>query len=170
MTKSKAALSSAVKFLGIVIISGMVLISAVSMKRAHAKVRELIPRRTHIPVEKQLATVNLWYRGWSNYYNVTETPAQLRAIEARIRRRFRAQFVRNQKRKRYLVRKLVKMGVPIGLASGSVYKNRQTWALSHTCAVERAWSNDWFRQHGLYSAITQRLPHWQPLKVRIRLT
>jgi len=169
-TKSKAAPGSAVKFLGITIISGMVLISAASMKRARAKVRDLIPRRTHIPIEKQVEKVNRWYRGWSNYYNATETPSQLRVIEARIRRRFRAQFVRNQKRKRFLVKKLRKMGVNSRLAFGSVYKNRKTWALSHTRAIELAWSNNWFQQHGLYTASTQQLPHWQPQNVWIKLT
>jgi group II intron reverse transcriptase/maturase len=168
--KSKAALASAVTFLGITIVSGMIMISAVSMKRAHAKARELIPRGTHLPIEKQIEKVNHWYRGWSNYYNVTEVPSQLKIIESRIRRRFRAQLVRNQKRKRFLVRKLIKMGVPKSLAYGSIYKNRKTWRLSHTLATSRAWSNKWFEQQGVYSAVSRKLPHWKPLNVWIKLT
>lgn len=169
-TKSKAAPCSAVKFLGTTIINGMVLISAISMERAYDKVRELTPRRTHIPIEEQIKKVNQWYRGWSNYYNVTETPSQLQGIESRIRRRFRAQLVRNQKSKQHLSKKLRKMGVSARHAYGSVYKNRKTWALSHTIGVERAWSNAWFQQQGLYNASTQRLPHWQSMNVWIRLT
>ena len=170
-TKSKAALASAVKFLGITIVSGMVLISAATMKRAHAKVRELIPRRTHKTIERQIEQVNRWYRGWSNYYQVTETPAQLRAIEARMRRRLRAQLVSNFRRgKRFLVRQLIKMGISPRMAKGSVYKNRKTWALSHSLAVERGWSNEWFRQHGLYTASTLQLPHWRSLTVWIKLS
>ncbi len=170
--KSKAAPASSVKFLGTTIIAGMVLISAVSMKRAHATVRELIPRRTHIPLEEQIGRVNRWYRGWSNYYNVTETPSQLQVIEARIRRRFRAQLVRNstKRAKRFLVRKLCKMGVPKKHASNCVYKNRNTWALSTCYAVNKAWGNDWFGNRGMYSALTKVMPWWQPLSVWKKLT
>jgi group II intron reverse transcriptase/maturase len=167
--KSQAAPTSAVKFLGITIVTGMVLISAISMKRATAKVAELVPRRTHMPFEMQIERVNRWYRGWSNYYNVTETPSQLRTIESRIRRRFRAQIVSNQKRKRHLLNKLIKQGVSKSVAYGSIYKNRKTWELSHCAAVDKAWNNRWFREQGLYSALRTRLPHWQPLKVWIKL-
>lgn len=169
-TKSKAAIASAVKFLGITIVCGMIMISAVSMKRAHAKARELIPRRTHIPIEQQIEKVNRWYRGWSSYYNVTEIPTQLRTIESRIRRRFRAQLVNNHRRaKRFLVRTLVNMGIPKSNACSSVYRNRKTWALSHVPAVDHAWNNDWFQRQGFYTASNQQLSHWQPLEVWIKL-
>lgn len=60
--KSKASQARGVKFLGISIVSCMVVVSATSMQRAKAKVRELIPRRTHIPIEHQIEKVNRWYR------------------------------------------------------------------------------------------------------------
>ena len=72
------------------------------MGRAMEKVKELTPRRCSLPLEKQIARVNQWYRGWSGYYSMTETPSQLKVLEAHIRARFRAQFMRDQKRRRYL--------------------------------------------------------------------
>lgn len=102
---------------------------------------------------------------------MTEVPAQLQSIEARIRRRFRAQIVKNHKQEQFLVRKLIKMGVDSRTACGSVYKeNRGTWRLSHSVGVERAWSNQWFREQGLYSAVAQKLTHWKPLSFWVKLT
>jgi group II intron reverse transcriptase/maturase len=167
-TKSKAALASAVKFLGTTIACGMIIISTASMKHAYAKVRELIPRRTHIPLEKQVEQVNRWYQGWSSYYQITEMPSQLKAVEARIRRRFRAQLIRHHKNRRSLIKKLRQMGVPPRMAQGSVSTNRKTQAQSHTLATSRAWSNKWFEKLGLISVLKRSLPHWKPIDVWIK--
>lgn len=76
-------------------------------------VRSLTPRGAHRPVEQQIEQINQWYVGWSGYFGMTETPSQLKAIEAHIRRRLRAQLIGAQKRKRYLLRKLIKSMRPV---------------------------------------------------------
>ena len=128
-SKSKVATSERVKFLGMTIVNGMVVIAKKSIARALEEVRTLTPRRTHIPIEKQIEAINLWYLGWCAYYQMTELPAQLRTIEARIRRRLRAQFVRNQKRSRNLYRKLRRMGVRAAVAAKAAFSSWGCWAL-----------------------------------------
>lgn len=56
--KSKAANREAVKFLGMTIARKRAVLSAKSMQRALEKVMELIPRRTHAPLEEQIEQVN----------------------------------------------------------------------------------------------------------------
>lgn len=51
LTKSKVALSKYVKFLGMTIIAGAMVISAQSINRAMAKVKELTPRGTNLKLE-----------------------------------------------------------------------------------------------------------------------
>lgn len=167
--KSKVALSSKVKFLGMTVIAGTLAISSVSLNRAMDKVKELITRGTHRTIEQSIATFNEWYIGWSNYYSMTQYPAQLNKIESHARRRFRARFVDQQKTKRSLVNKLVKMGVRRRVAANQVYKNRQRWALSHIRAVEQAYSNAWFRRRGFHVASDRELSHWFDLKKWIKL-
>jgi hypothetical protein len=158
--KSKATRSDEVKFLGFTIAKDMVIISNKSMQGALEKVKYLVPRGTHKPLEKQIEKINRWYRGWAEYYALTELPSQLRSIEARIRRRLRLQMLRNQKRRKYIVRKLVKR---------IVYKNQGVWALSHTFVVGKAWSIKWFERRGLLIISNEARPHWQPLKVYVKL-
>lgn len=165
--KSKAAPSSAVKFLGMTIVMGMVAIAPAAMAKAAAKVRELTPRRTNQPIEKQIEKVNRWYQGWANYFSMTELPSQLHGIEAHIRRRFRAQLIRNQKRGRYLLRKLKAQGVRDKTARG-IFRKRGIWPRSHTRAAELAWSNNWFRQRGLIPVSDQSRPHWKSLNVWLK--
>lgn len=167
--KSKAALSSAVKFLGMTIVMGMIAIAPKSMAKAFDKVKELTPRRTHHSLEKQLNSISNWYQGWAAYFAMTELPSQLQAIEARIRRRLRAQLIRNQKRDRYLLHKLVSQGLSLH-RSRTILKRRGIWAKSHTRAAEGAWSNKWFVTMGFRPVSHQALLHWQPLNVWLKLT
>ncbi len=169
--KSKVALSKGVKFLGMTIIAGAIAISAKSMDRAMDKVKELTPRGTSLSIEQTIEKINGWYVGWANYYKMTQYPIQLAAIEAHLRRRLRCRIVSQQKKRRHLFDKLVKRGVPRRLAAKTAYSNDKDWALSHSRAVQQAFSNRWFIQELGQKIISDRnLPHWFSLRVYIRLT
>lgn len=162
--KSKVAKSDQVKFLGMTIAQGLIIISKTAYNKAMEKVKFLIPRRTHLPIEETVKQLNIWYRGWGAYFGMTQLPAQLKAIEAHIRRRLRARLAKQQKRPRFLVRKLVKLGVPRKRATGTVYSNKGTWSISHTRALEQAYPNRWFiEQMGQLILSGQKLPHWKPV-------
>ena len=109
--KSKTAKSYQVKFLGMTIIDGTIAISKAAINKAMEKVRELIPRGTHLSIEYIINAINTWYRGWTSYFKMTQYPAQLKAIEAHIRRRLRAMIINQQKKRRGLFSKLLKRGI-----------------------------------------------------------
>lgn len=163
--KSKVAKSKDVKFLGMTIVDGIIMISRQSIKRAMKQVKELTPRGTHLPIEKRIEVINQWYVGWSAYYRMTQVPSQLKGIEAHIRRRLRSQFVGEHKRRRFLYRKLIKMGVKKGQASSVYSSNVGRWKLSHSWAVEKAWNNEWFTSRGFKTISDRAFPHWLPLNV-----
>lgn len=159
--KSKVGQSKDVKFLGMTIINGTVAISAQAMKRAMQKVKELTPRGTHISLEHTMDRINSWYIGWSGYYLMTQYPSQFRNIEAHIRRRLRARFVDQQKRRRYLFRKLIKRGVSRKSAAKTAYSNKGRWATSWTWALAIAYPNNWFINGvGQKLRSTDRMKHW----------
>lgn len=168
--KSKVAKADQVKFLGITIVNGLIAISKNALKAAMEKVKLLIPRESHLPIEKAIDQFNKWYRGWGAYYVMTQFPAQLKAVEAHARRRFRARFVKQHKRATYLHRKLLKRGVSKRIAH-VVYSNHGPWCLSHKCALEQAYPNRWFiDQMGQLILSEQKLGHWQPIKTWVKLT
>jgi len=169
--KSKVGQSKDVKFLGMTIINGTVVISAQAMKRAMQKVKELTPRGTHMPLERTMDRINSWYIGWSGYYLMTQYPSQFRNIEAHIRRRLRARFVDQQKRRRYLFRKLVKRGVSRKSAAQTAYSNKGRWATSWTWALATAYPNNWFINGvGQKLRSTDRMKHWFELDRWIKVT
>lgn len=168
--KSKTAKSDQVKFLGMTIIKGTIAISKVALNKAIEKVKELIPRGTSLSIENAIDEINVWYQGWASYFKMTQYPAQLRSVEAHIRRRLRARIVSQQKKKRHLVKKLIKRGVGKSFAKRTVHCNRKTWYLSHTRAVERGYPNSWFTDVlGQFIMSDKKLGHWLNIDVWVKL-
>lgn len=168
--KSKVAESSLVKFLGMTIIDGTRAIAKKSMNRAMKKVKELTPRGTHESLETTIKRINEWYMGWSNYFSMTQYPSQLKAIEAHIRRRLRARIVDQQKSRRNLFNKLINRGISRIKAGRTSFSNDKRWVLSHTPAVERAFSNQWFiNVMKLQIRSNEKQEHWFEIEKWIRL-
>jgi RNA-directed DNA polymerase len=168
--KSKVAQTQHVKFLGMTIIALTIAISTASMNRAMEKVKELTPRGTSINLEKTIEKINIWYKGWSNYYKMTQYPAQLCKIEAHIRRRLRARIASQQKTRSNLLKKLKSRGVPHEMALKAAYSNKKRWAISKTMAMERAFRNSWFIEDmGLEIRSNEKHPHWFSIKQWIKV-
>lgn len=167
--KSQVALSDRVKFLGMTIVGSTIAISRKAIDHALTKVKELTPRGTSEDLQATITRINSWYVGWSNYFSMTQYPAQLGKVEAHIRRRLRSRIVSQHSQRRALYNKLVKRGVNQKMARRSVYANRRRWALSHTVGVERAYPNSWFQEVGLKIKSTDTLPHWFKLDKWVHL-
>lgn len=168
--KSKTAKSDQVKFLGMTIVKGTIAISKAALNKAMEKVKDLIPRGTNLAIEQAIKEINSWYRGWASYFKMTQYPAQLKTIEAHIRRRLRARIVSQQKKKRNLVAKLIKRGVAKKQATSTVYTNRKTWALSHTKAIEQAFPNRWFSDTLNQIIVSdKKLGHWFGQNIWVKL-
>jgi len=168
--KSKVAHIHDVKFLGMTIIEGLVVISGKSMNRAMEKIKELTPRGTHLKLEKAIEEINKWYVGWSGYYRMTQYPAQFKKLEAHIRRRLRSRLVGQQKRCRHLFNKLVRRGASKKSAA-LVYSNKGRWALSFIAATHKAYPNNWFiKEMGLKIRSDEKHPHWLSLDQLVKVT
>jgi hypothetical protein len=169
--KSRVGRSCDVKFLGMTIINGTIAISTQSIKRAMLKVKELTLRGTNRTLEETIKRINSWYTGWSGYYLMTQYPSQFVKIEAHVRRRLRARFVDQNKKRRFLFRKLIKQGVSQELSAKTVFSNRGRWVLSRTEALHRAYPNRWFiNRFGQVIRSADRMKHWFSVHRWIKVT
>jgi len=168
--KSQVARVDRVKFLGMTIVGEPIAVSHKALQQAMERVKELTPRGTHQNMEETLAEINKWYKGWSSYFAMTYYPAQLKKIEAHIRRRLRSRLVDQQQNRRSLLRKLVKRGVSRGQAAKAVYAHKDRWALSNTRAVNKAYPPGWFTGvMGQYIHSDKKLAHWVDVNLWIKL-
>jgi hypothetical protein len=168
--KSKTRKSNEAKFLGMTIIEGTIAIAKATYDKAMEKVKSLIPRGTHIPFEMAIHEINRWYQGWASYFKMTQYPSQLKGIEAHIRRRFRARFIHQQKKKRNLIKLLIKQGIKKNKANATVYSNKRIWRLSHTVALDKAFPIEWFIKKGQKIMSNKIMEHWFGIERWVRLT
>jgi hypothetical protein len=140
------------------------------MERAMEKVKELTPRRTHKTLEISIKEINRWYRGWSNYYKITQYPSQLRTVEAHLRRRLRVRLIRNMKRPRYIAREFRKAGVKQETLNKTVFANHKWWKLSGSFSAAKVYPNKWFEDQGLFTRSNHLHSHWFDVKVWIKIS
>jgi group II intron reverse transcriptase/maturase len=131
-----------------------VLLSKRSKERVGSRIRELTPRNWGDSLQACILQVNAYLLGWVGFFGIC-TPAEERlfhGIDAHIRRRLRAMLLMHWKRKRFIARRLIKLGVKPKTAWRNVYDGRKSlWALSHTPAVNRGLRNAYFAERGLVS-------------------
>jgi len=73
-------------------------------------------------------------------------------VASGIRRRLRALLLRQWKRKRFIARRLIRMGARASTAWRVVYEGRKSlWALSHCGPVDYALDKRYFAKQGLFS-------------------
>ena len=106
--------------------------------------------------------INVYSKGWIGFFGICteQIESTLQTLDAHIRRRLRAMELKQCKRKRTIVKKLIQYGVKARTAWSSVYGGHKSiWALSHTAAVDRALKNSLWDARGLNRLSKQYLEH-----------
>jgi hypothetical protein len=131
-----------------------VLLSKRSEQRLDARIRELTPRNAGRTLVAVIVDLNVFLRGWLGFFGICTSGIErtLHNRDAHIRRRLRAFQLKQWKRKRTMVRKLIALGVRPNTAWRSLYGGRTSlWKASHTPAVNRGLGNEHFAKRGLFS-------------------
>ncbi len=129
-----------------------VLLSQRTKRNAMARIRQLTPRQWGGTLQRCIAQINVWLRGWHQFFGGSSASEEytLRALDAHIRRRLRAIVLRHWKRRRTIARNLEALGVARRTAWRRVYAGRKSlWALSHDPAVDRGLRTAFFTERGL---------------------
>jgi group II intron reverse transcriptase/maturase len=125
-----------------------------SKDRLAAKVRELTPRNWGQSLDLCIRRSNKYLKGWMAFFFICSASElqTLHYTDAHLRRRLRAILLRQQKKRRYMVRFLIRNGVKPTTAWRSIYKGRRRlWKLSATPATHRGLRNAFFFDRGLFS-------------------
>jgi group II intron reverse transcriptase/maturase len=143
-----------------------VLLSKRSKERIGTRIREWVPRNWSNSVEACIKQVNVYLRGWIQFFGICTEGAErvLGNLDAHIRRRLRAVQLKHWKRKRTIATKLVALGIKRQSAWRNVYNGRKSiWALSHVNVVDRALPNSHWDARGLFSLRR----HWHTMHKQI---
>ena len=142
-----------------------VLLSVRTMRNAMDRIRQLTPRNWGDSVDRCIASINAWLRGWHGFFGIVSVSEMqmMRKIDGHIRRRLRAIILRHWKRRRTIARKLIALGVQRDSAWRQIYQGRKSWwALSHTHAVDNGLRRAFFAKRGLISVVDMHRAKRQP--------
>ena len=150
-TKSRVGPVSGSKFLGFTFQRGRINIHAKSLKLFKEKVRALTNRNWGIAMKKQIHKLNLFLRGWGNYFLIANAYQLTVDLDHWIRRRLRMCYWRQWRRPRTKVRALIKLGVSERLAISCGITSKGPCRSSKTKGINIAISNAFLARQGLLS-------------------
>ena len=150
-TKSRVGPVSGSKFLGFTFPRGQLQIHAKSLKLFKEKVRALTNRNWGIAMKKQIHKLNLFLRGWGNYFLIANAYQLTMDLDSWIRRRLRMCYWRQWRKPRTKVRALIKLGVSERLAIACGITSKGPCRSSKTKGINIAISNEFLERQGLVS-------------------
>ena len=156
--KSAVARPQERKFLGFSFTAGPKIrrrIAPKAVDRFKARIRETTRQAKSVSLEKTMAALVPYMRGWRGYFGFCETPDLLIQLTRWVRLRLRAALWRQWRTQRRRRAMLLNMGVCHRLAANTAASGHGPWHLAHSKALSIALSNAYFRACGLPSLFEQ---------------
>jgi RNA-directed DNA polymerase len=114
-------------------------------------VRTLTNRNWGIAMNKQIASLSRYLRGWGNYFLIANGYQLCVDLDQWLRRRIRMCYWRQWRKPRTKVNNLLKLGVPLALAVSCGATRKGVWRSAKTKGINLALSNEYLAKAGLVS-------------------
>ena len=149
--KSRVAKTNEVNFLGFEFRGKKIVIGKKSWETFRHKVRRLTGRSWGVSMDYRRRKLREHIRGWIGYFCLSEFYSPLPIRDEQLRRRVRMCFLKQWRKPRTRIRKLIKMGVPIKMAIDIGLSRKAYYRLSRTKATQMGMTNKWLEGQGLVS-------------------
>lgn len=146
-------------------------------KRSKERVDETIRGKTRRnrgqSLEAVIRDLNRYLHSWIAFFWIVVGPTAERTLhnlDAHIRRRLRALLLKQWRRRRSIVRRLIKLGCPAKKAWRTVYDGRRRlWDLSRRPAVQKALGIEYFTKRGVFSLESWWRQKWDRVNAPVQL-
>jgi len=124
-------------------------IAGKSVKRAKRRLRQLIARTWGISMERRIAVLNRFTRGWTAYFALAEGETPFRELDEWLRRRLRQVRWKEWKRCSTRRRNLRALGMSERDAREWAGSRKGNWRIAGSRILTRALPNAYWREQGL---------------------
>ena len=124
-------------------------VAAKALERFARKVRLLTRRTRGTSVQKVVAELATYLRGWGGYFGHCQTPSVLDDLNGWVRRRLRCYLWKQWKRGRNRFAELTRRGVDRDLAACAAGSSHGPWRASHRLALSLALPDAYWERLGL---------------------
>ncbi len=148
--KSRAAPLKQCAFLGYRIDNkGKLAWTEKAQERFKQRVREITSRNRGHKVETVIDELNLYIRGWLNYYKLSSTYKEVLALSVWVRRRVRLYYWKQWKQPRTRRRHLLALGADPKKVHMATRSRKGYWRMSQNEIVRYALNNRWLEKQGV---------------------
>jgi RNA-directed DNA polymerase len=130
-------------------------VSQNSIKRAKARVKEIIQKGRGRALPKVAGELTTFLRGWVNYFRLSRVKNVFEELDQWIRRKLRSILWRQWKTPRTRARKLIERGIEKARALASAYNGRGPWWNAGAAHLNAAVTAKWLQQQGVMSLLTE---------------
>lgn len=151
--KSRVCRTDGVEFLGYHFhgYSGQIRVSPKNVKKFKQRAGEILRRNRGTSMPRRLHELRLYLRGWIEYFVLEQRKSLTLMLDKWLRRRVRACYWSNWRLPRTRLKKLKALGVSHDAAYPFAHSGKGPWRLSMTSGVQRAMSNAWLTDQGLFA-------------------
>jgi RNA-directed DNA polymerase len=146
--KSRVARIREVAFLGFQIVQRKIRVSAKAWKRFKDRVRALTRRNNPLSMYEVIVQLNIYLRGWVEYFRVQESRTLFRDLDRWIRSRLRSMQLKKWKKARKFQRVMMRAGHMLEQAR-QVWIKMKRWRSVNRKEVRFVLNLQWFRRLGL---------------------
>jgi len=117
------------------------------------KIRRLTNRSWSISMEARLEKLNPYLLGWGGYYSIAQLKSEFQELDAWIRRRLRMCLLKQWKRCKTKLAKLINLEINESAAKCIAFSRKRHWRLANAPQVNKALSNTYWKRQGLISLV-----------------
>ena len=121
-----------------------------SWKKFKSKLRDLSSRKSVQSLKPALKRVEVYVRGWLNYYRIASMRKQIAEMNSWLYHRIRMCIWKHWKKPKTKLRYLRRLGIPEKYACMAAYSRKGYWRTSNTTTVKRAMSKERLIHTGFY--------------------
>ncbi len=147
--KSQVADTNRVTFPGFRFAGHHIRVTDKNVEKFKRRVREITGRSRGISMERRLAELRRYLRGWIGYFALSETKALFVQLDEWIRRRVRMCYWKQWRYPRTRIRKLLELGVTRDDAISCGASRKGYWRLAKTSASNCGMTKKWLLDQGL---------------------
>jgi len=124
-----------------------------TIDRFKEKIRELTSRSNSQPMSIRIKRINTFLMGWTGYFQLADTRSVFHRLDKWVRRRLRLCYLKQWKKPKTKIRKLVALGIPVDSAVLIGSSRKGNWRLSISPQVNTALSLAFWQSQGLRSLV-----------------
>ena len=117
--------------------------------RFKERIREITSRNRGHKVTTVIHELNLYVRGWLNYYKLSSTYGEVKALSEWVRRRVRLYYWKQWKQPRTRRRNLLALGISPDKVHMATRSRKGYWRMSQNELVRIALNNRWLEEQGV---------------------